>query len=341
MAIFEPDSLLARLPVATRTNGDGSSCVTARRLLISLAELHHILRLADDQVLISSAIGKAPRQGPSQTWLNHAEELAEWAAEQFGHNGDNQLKDLATAIEWCMGIDVMIEASGVDGPLGASITDTEFPFILVNADQPAPQALFTLAHELGHVLNQDGCLFHIDGNLRGTTDSERSANIFAATLLMPESRINEILDTCGLSAESLARMLLRFEVSYESLVYRLHNLKVINAHGRDQLQSAGWPGLVHALGDTDLSRTLLSARGTRPERRPPGLLTERCWRGVLAGHVGVRPLAGLLDIDVDDLIARIESIGPESMNAMNGDYSSPLDSDEAARSVFDADPVAV
>lgn len=341
MAIFEPDSLLARLPVATLTNGDGSSCVTTRRLLISLAELHHILRLADDHALISSAIDNAPRQGPSQTWLNHAEELAEWAAEQFGYNGNNRLTDLAVAIERCMGIDVMVEASGVDGPLGASITDTEFPFILVNADQPTPQALFTLAHELGHVLNRDGCLLHIDGNLRGTTDGERSANAFAAILLMPESHINEILDTCGLSAESLARMLLRFEVSYESLVYRLHNLKVINAHGRDQLQSAGWSGLVHALGDTDLSRTLLSARGTRPERRPPSLLTERCWRGVLAGHVGVRPLAGLLNMEVDDLIARIESIGPESTNAINGDYSSPLDSDEATRSVFDADPVAV
>lgn len=342
LAIFEPNSLLGRLPTATHTNGDGSSCATVRRLLMSLAELHHVLKLNGNHALKSSAIGNAPRRKSSSTWLNHADELAEWAVAQFGgiNNGNNRLRDLAAAIEQYFGVDVMVEANGTEAPLGASITDTEFPFILVNADQPTPRALFTLAHELGHVLNQDGCLFHIDRNLRGTNNSERSANAFAAILLMPEPDIQEIIETYGHNAESLAHMLLRFDVSYESLIYRLHNLKVVNAHGLDQLRSAGWSGLVHALGDTDLSRTLLSVRGTRPERRPPGLLTKRCWRGVLAGHVSARPLAGLLDIDVDDLIESIESVGSESTDAMSGDYSSPLDSDEATILGFDTDPVA-
>ena len=341
MAILEPDSLLARLPVATRTNGDRASCATVRRLT-SLAEMHHVLSRNHHHASIPIQINNAPRQGSSTTWVGHANDLAEWATGclGFADNGNTRLADLASAIEMRLGVDVMVESREPGAPLGASITDPEFPLILVNADQPTPQALFTLAHELGHVLNQDGCLLHIDRHLQGTTDNERFANGFAAALLMPEPHIHKIIDTNGRGPESLAHMLVRFGVSYESLIYRLHNLQIINAHGRDSLKSAGWAGLVHALRDTDLARKLLSARGTRPERHPPSLLTERCWRGVFAGHVSVNPLAGLLNVDVDDLIEGIQSIESGSTDAMNGDYSSPRDSDETARSASDADPVA-
>lgn len=270
LAIFEPDSLLGRLPVAPSTNGNGSSWAKMRRLLTSLAELHHTLSLNGHHASIPSAIGKAPRRESSSTWLNHADSLADWAADQLGtaNNGNIRMSDLAAAIERSLGIDVMIEACGADAPLGASITDTEFPFIMVNADQPASQALFVLVHELGHVLSQDGCPLHIGINLRGSTDSERFANAFAAAFLMPESQIR------------------------------------------------------------------VFTRGTRPERRPPGLLAKRCWRGMLDGHTSARPLAGLLDIDVDDLIDSVESVRSESMDVINGDYSSPLDSDETTRSVL-------
>ena len=341
MAILEPDSLLGRLPVATRTNGDRVSCGTVRRLT-SLAELHHVLSLNHHNASIPVRIKIAPQRGSSTTWFDHANDLAEWATcrLRLADNGNTRLTDLASAIETRLGVDVMVEAREMSAPLGASITDPEFPFILVNADQSTPRALFTLAHELGHVLNQDGCLFHIDRNLRGSTDSERSANQFAAGLLMPESRIREVIGKYGRGAESLAHMLVRFGVSYESLIYRLNNLHIINRHGRDLLKSARWPGLVHALGNTDLAQELLSARGTRPERHPPSLLTQRCWRGVLDGTVGLRPLAGLLDVDVDDLIEGIQSIRSGSTDDMNGDYSSPRDSDETARSALDADPVA-
>lgn len=348
MAILEPDSLLGRLPVAARTNGDRVptnvdrvSCGTVRRL-ISLAELHHVLSLHHHNASIPVGIDNAPQREASTTWFGHANDLGEWAAGclRLADNGNARLADLASAIETHLGVDVMIEAREVNAPLGASITDPEFPFILVNADQPTSRALFTLAHELGHVLNQDRCLLHIDRHLRGSTDSERSANQFAVALLMPESRIREIIDTYGRGAESLAHMLIRFGVSYESLIYRLNNLNIINRRGRDLLKSARWPSLVHALETSDLTRKLLFARGTRPERHPPSLLTNRCWHGVMDGTVGPRPLAGLLDVDVDDLIEGIQSIRSGSTDDMNYDYFLPLDSAKTARSALAADPVA-
>ena len=42
--------------------------------------------------------------------------------------------------------------------------------------------MFTLAHELGHVLAGDGSEIKIDEGLRGNNDEERLANAFAAPL---------------------------------------------------------------------------------------------------------------------------------------------------------------
>lgn len=342
IAILEPDSLPGRLPVATRTNGDGVSDATAWRLT-SLAELHYVLSLDGHHAPVSASFGEAPQRRSAQTLQDHADDLAQWANGQleFPNQDSSRLVDLASAVESRFGVDVMVETREEDAPLGASITDAKFPFILINADQPAPRALFTLAHELGHMLNQDGHLLHVDRNFHGSTDSERSANAFAAAFLMPATDVGKIFDKYGRGAESLARMLLRFSVSYESLIYRLHNLKYINTHGRDRLKQAGWAGLVHALEDNDLSRALLSARSTKLARRPPSLLTKRCWSGVLQGTVSIRPLAGLLEEDSSALLEKIKAVGPESTDTVNGDYSSPLDSEEAVQSASAVDPVTL
>ena len=341
IAILEPDSLPGRLPVATRKNGDGVSDTTAWRLA-SLAELHHVLRINGHLASIPARIGEAP-QRTSQTWQEHIDGLVQWANAQleFPTPGANRLVDLASAIESRLGVDVMVETREKGAPLGASITDSEFPFILVNADQSAPRALFTLAHELGHMLNQDGHRSHVDGHFGGSTDNERSANAFAVAFLMPETDIQEIITKHGRDVKSLAYMLLQFSVSYETLIYRLHNLRHINTHGRDQLKKAGRAGLIHALKDDDLSRTLIAALNTKLARHPPSLLTKRCWSGVMDGTVSIRPLAGLLDEDPDDLLERINSAGPESTKAINGDYSSPPDTDEAALSAYDVDPTTL
>lgn len=342
IAILEPDSLPGRLPVATRTNGDGVSDATAWRLT-SLAELHHVLSLDGHHAAISASIGEAPQRRSAQTLREHADDLARWANGQleFPTRDSSRLVDLASVVESRFGVDVMVETREEGAPLGASITDPKFPFILINADQPAPRALFTLAHELGHVLNQDGHLLHVDRDFRGSTDSERLANAFAAAFLMPTIDVVKVIDKYGRGAESLACMLLRFSVSYESLIYRLHNLKYINTHGRDRLKQAGWAGLVHALADNDLSRALLSARSTKLARRPPSLLTKRCWNGVMQGTVSVRPLAGLLEEDSSALLEKIKAVGPESTDTVNGDYSSPVDSEEAAQSASAVDPVTL
>ena len=223
LAILEPDSLLGRLPVAHRTNGDETASRDPLMRLTALAELHQVLTHGGHPAAV--VIGEPPR--PSSGWLQHATALADWALEFLpaAADGEDRLTGLAAAIEDRLGVDVMVESLGTAAPLGLSITDAEFSFILVNVDQLRSRALFTLAHELGHVLSGDGSTINIDRDLRARTDEERLANAFAAALLMPEPEIRKAIDDYGRGANCLARMLLRFGVSYETLVYRLHNLQ--------------------------------------------------------------------------------------------------------------------
>ena len=66
----------------------------------------------------------------------------------------------------------------------------------VNTHHAPVRQNFTTAHELGHLLLHDQEQLHIDHSFRvrlrddvssqGTDDAEREANLFAATLLIPE-----------------------------------------------------------------------------------------------------------------------------------------------------------
>ena len=338
LAILEPDSLLGRLPVAHRTNGDGTASQNSTMRLTALAELHQVLN--DGGHPAPSCTDEPPPR--DSRWLQHANALADWAQQRVAPtaNGDDRLTELATAIEAKLCVDVMVESLGEDAPLGLSVTDSEFLFILVNADQLRSRALFTLAHELGHILNRDGTTINIDRDLRARSDEERLANAFAAAFLMPEPEIRETIDEYGRGAESLARMLVGFGVSYETLIYRLHNLRIINAEGRDRLRKTRWASLIEYVDDDEIARGLLAARGARPERRPPTLLAARCLHGALDGIVGAGPLARLLDLDVDDMIEALNSIGPEAAEAMDGDFSSPRDPTDVTIQSFDEDPVA-
>ena len=338
LAILEPDSLLGRLPVAHRTNGDGTASQDSTMRLTALAELHQVLN--DGGHPAPSCTDEPPPR--DSRWLQHANALADWAQQRLAPaaNGDDRLTELATAIEAKLCVDVMVESLGEDAPLGLSVTDSEFCFILVNADQLRSRALFTLAHELGHVLNRDGTTINIDRDLRARSDEERLANAFAAAFLMPEPEIKETINKYGRGAESLARMLVGFGVSYETLIYRLHNLGIINAEGRDRLRKTRWASLIEYVDNDEIARGLLAARGARPERRPPTLLATRCLDGAVDGIVGAGPLARLLDVDVDDMIEALNSIGPEAAEAIDGDFSFPRDSTDVTIQSFDEDPVA-
>lgn len=314
MAILEPDSLLARLPVAPRAEPGSPVDSPAFLRLTALAELHEVL--AEDDILPSPQLDKVPQIDDS-SWLRGAEQAAEWAREALGElaYGDERFWSLTKAIEERLGVDVLVQEYADDPLWGASITDRQFPFVFVNARQPTTRALFTLAHELAHVLASDGDVMTLDVDLSAHDNRERFANAFAATFLMPRDDVLGMVEEYGRTAEALARMMLYFGVSYESLIYRLHNLRLINAEGRDQLQARGWRSVVID-ADPEIKAALLTRLGARPVYKPPRWLTSRAAEGFARGVLSVRPLAGLLGVDPDDLLERISIMEKDARETM-------------------------
>jgi Zn-dependent peptidase ImmA (M78 family)/DNA-binding XRE family transcriptional regulator len=305
LAILSGDSLLSKLPVAARGTEAERSSGSALARLTALAELHQLLSDSDEDLGTKPWLDEVPTASLDD-WRESGDELARWARQYVLPPTDtaplDRFTELAEAIERNLAVDVMVEEFPELEVLGASITDRRFPFILVNRNQPTSRALFTLAHELGHVLSGDGGeAITLDVSLTLHTKPEMFANAFAASFLMPLSSVQEEIDKYGVTSKALARMVTRFGVSFESLVYRLHNLEHISATTRNRLQSQGWPAVLSDLGPEDRRRAL-GRQGMRPERRPPGILTVRTVGGYQAGVVSVRPLAGLLGLDPDVLL---------------------------------------
>ena len=105
--------------------------------------------------------------------------------------------------------------------------------IWVNESQAPTRQRFTLAHELGHHLLRHADTFHLDlgGNVapnatggHPTYDwrAERSANEFAASLLMPASMVRRAATT----VTDIVALASRFKVSPAAMGFRLTALQI-------------------------------------------------------------------------------------------------------------------
>jgi Zn-dependent peptidase ImmA (M78 family) len=284
------------------------------------------------------------------SWKAMAEELAQQMTDflQVEATGSTRFPKLADAIENRLRVDVLVEKYLGDPLSGATVTDRAFPLIFVNAQHHTARALFTLAHELGHLLlGHDGAIT-VDDDLDGTTRDERQANAFAAALLMPAERVDAYIETYGRGAESLARMVYDLGVSFESLVYRLHNLSKIDAESRDGLHAVGWQGLLRVIESTDLqdrlgadmSLRLISRLGQHPAERPPIWLTNRCFIGYQRGIVSVRPLAGLFNVDPDVFLDRAYADNARSAEILERVEAAPPHKQVSDDELFAGSPVS-
>jgi transcriptional regulator with XRE-family HTH domain len=348
LALLDEDSLPARMPVAPRRDGEaGSIKGPAYSRLLALSELHAVL--ADADITTTNNLHEAPEVNHG-TWREDADFLAQWAIGYLGVEcaGIERFAKLAKAIEDRLRVDVLIERYVGDPLSGAAITDRGFPLIFVNSQHPTPRALFTLAHELAHLLIGHNGSITVDDNFVGDTPAERQANAFAAAFLMPENKIDEYIKNYDLGPESLARMVYYFDVSFESLVFRLHNLQKIDAGSRDRLREVGWRGLLSVIGRSDLQERLgpeiymrlISRLGRRPADRPPIWLATRCFAAYRRGVISVRPLAGLFHVAPDLFLDRIQEHDEKSAEVLEKVEESPPDDHLSDDELFAGSPVS-
>lgn len=118
---------------------------------------------------------------------------------------------------------------------GISIRKGESRFVMVNSNTTRGRQHFTIAHELFHLYYDDNPVPHIcNGTATGT---EKSANLFAAALLMPREGLLQSIDNkelCSrkISLATVLRLEQLFGVSRMSLLLRLKDMGVI---GESQL----------------------------------------------------------------------------------------------------------
>lgn len=133
---------------------------------------------------------------------------------------------------------------GKDSDLGFVTKRDNETIIFTNSSIRLSREIFTLAHEIGHiVLHMDKNDSFIDNEVTFKCyedEMEQEANYFAACLLMPADEVNRFLDLeiedykkNRLTALDIARMMSEFNVSFEMVLNRLVSLGII-----DELEKA-------------------------------------------------------------------------------------------------------
>ena len=148
------------------------------------------------------------------------------------------IKDIFSLIEQ-MDIHLIRYPFGRDTVLGFSTIFEGKEVIVSNSSEILSREIFTIAHELGHVVydfednNQD---VKIDINVDDIDEniSEARAFHFANCLLMPEAQLLEFIKfelkkSAGkLNAIDIVRLQIEFQVSYAAAVQRLYDIGFIN-----------------------------------------------------------------------------------------------------------------
>ncbi|MCB5271279.1 MAG: ImmA/IrrE family metallo-endopeptidase [Candidatus Cloacimonetes bacterium] len=146
-------------------------------------------------------------------------------------------KSLVEAL-WLQWKIVVFELPFVNRNLSAMTVRRDGVFcIFVNKGQSTERNLFSLAHELGHVLMHLDTDEFIVSRLGSRDPKEKEANDFASRFTVPVALLRDKLGD-GMSAETLSAENIRglaeyFNVSYECITYNLVKAKILqyNSHG--------------------------------------------------------------------------------------------------------------
>lgn len=121
---------------------------------------------------------------------------------------------------------------------GFCIYDEKYPVIFLNNSMPFSRQIFTLAHELGHLLFHSG---GIDFRENGIIDSyddkyidyERACNQFASELLVPSNYFND--ENLSVSEDNINCLAKKYSVSREVILRKFYDSNQVNSKYYNQL----------------------------------------------------------------------------------------------------------
>ena len=153
--------------------------------------------------------------------------------------GSGSIADIESVLSDA-GVAVLVRPLGRGGPDGIYVRRAALSVVLLNGSSYLPRFRFTGAHELGH--HQYGTERALDRDVfAAATVEEKRANAFAAAFLVPKSGVAvRVGYKSDISPERVLELANEFGVSYETMVYRLHNCGWLRggAQRRDELLGA-------------------------------------------------------------------------------------------------------
>jgi Predicted Zn peptidase len=152
-----------------------------------------------------------------------AAQIAAEGARRLFHLEENEvISDICGLVE-SVGIKIHFINMGLDNFSGLSVNDENLgAAIIVNtfAAKTTERKIFTIAHELGHILMHPTSFNDDD---RESKEEEDEANVFASYFLMPRKGfLKKLEEVKGLNfVEAILHIKRVFKVSYKTIIYRL------------------------------------------------------------------------------------------------------------------------
>jgi len=172
---------------------------------------------------------------------DNAQKAAATVRDYLGVSLETQLKwkDMNTALkEWrrsieSKGIYIFKDAFHLDEISGFCIYDNEFPVIYLNNSMSMARQVFTLFHELAHLLLKTGGIDKCnDAFLRKLRGANRRAEVlcnkFTGTFLVPDSDFKMMLEETELDEKGIQQLANRYKVSREVILRKCLDRKLVD-----------------------------------------------------------------------------------------------------------------
>lgn len=190
--------------------------VPAPRHIIEDLEITHQMPVEEIALVVREFLGVSLNQ--QRQWTSIEAALQGWRG----------------ALNDC-GVFVFKDAFKVDGYYGFSLFDAKYPIIFVNNSSAKTRQIFTIFHELAHLLfhtsGLDGLEDHVVDQLPGqSADIEVWCNRFAAEFLLPSTDFLISVDGRTPSREAAERIADDFKVSREVVYRRMLDNGMVTFH---------------------------------------------------------------------------------------------------------------
>lgn len=183
--------------------------------------------------------------------------------------------------------------------------------VLINTNANFGKQLFSLAHEYAHFVFHKGRLGIISFEKEKDTLDESLADHFASDFLMPEEAVSEIFNIRiksrkELTAEDIVYFAEYFGVSFQAMIYRLNNLKLLSNDAKEQFINQTWVNAVR--------RSMGISEPERGKLKFPTLYVHFCLKAYQQGKITTAKLAEFLELPLYqamELAKRIKRSGQD------------------------------